>query len=382
VTENAGPLLFRAGLITSEQLRAAYEALARIEGGSDRRAPGRTLVEQLVASGVIDEDRLCRFFHERLLVPIVGAAELARPSRRALKLLPREMAQQFRCVPLEIDEHKNLAVAMADPSDTHAVDEIQFLTGMTVFRVAAPASAVAWAIQDLYGATTTLADAPPLEAPRRKLPPAEIVEDRYGEETPIPMPVPFDQTTGRIVLIDPRSLAESLSSLDRGPEPSAHPVTEAALREAVLALEVAGDRDAIAGALVAYMRRLCRRAAVFVVRRGELAGFAGGGIGVRADSLREAVLGLDRPSTFRDIVQTRLPFRGPVGDAASRDFLIDGLGWAPADMLALPVGVRDRVVALLYGDDPGQPIPDEHLATLARAAGLAFERALILRKQP
>jgi hypothetical protein len=51
-------------------------------------------------------------------------------------------------------------------------------------------------------------------------------------------------------------------------------------------------------------------------------------------------------------------------------------------MLALPVGVRDRVVALLYGDDESQPIPDEHLATLSRAAGLAFERALIARKQP
>src|SRR5262249_8624518 len=61
VTDTAGPLLYRAGLITSEQLRAAYESLAR--------APGRTLVEQLVASGTVDEDHLCRFFHERLLVP-------------------------------------------------------------------------------------------------------------------------------------------------------------------------------------------------------------------------------------------------------------------------------------------------------------------------
>src|SRR5262249_39225002 len=84
VTDNAGPLLVRAGLITSEQLRAAYEALAR--------APGRTLVEQLVASGLVDEDRLCRFFHERLLVPIVGTVELARPSPRAVRLVPREMA--------------------------------------------------------------------------------------------------------------------------------------------------------------------------------------------------------------------------------------------------------------------------------------------------
>src|SRR5262249_37081659 len=293
------------------------------------------------------------------------------------------------------------------------------------FRVAAPASAIAWAIQDLYGVTTTLADAPALgptiesaakdaaekaakpEAETetgsvtdtvsgtvtdaaadtvtlpRRLPPAHVVEDTYGDETPIPMPVPFDETTGRIVLIDPRSLAGALASLDRRPTPSpGHPVAEAALHEAVLALEVANDRDLLSATLVAYMRKLCRRAAFFVVRRGELVGYAGSGLGIRMDTLRESLLRLDRASTFRDIVQTRLPFRGPVTDAQSRDFRIEGLGWAPTDVPVLPLSVRARVVALVYGDERIQPLPDDHLATLTRAAELALERALLARKQP
>jgi hypothetical protein len=398
LTDNAGPLLFRAGLITREQLTAAYEA--------QRRKPGRTLVEQLVASGVVDEDKLCRFFHERLLVPIIGARELARPSRRALRLVPREVALEFRCVPLQIDEHKNLALAMTDPSDTHAVDELSFMTGMTVFRVAAPASAIAWALHDLYGVTTPLADAPTPAAPEpavptpvategetavttpnRSLPPALIVEDVYGDETPIPNPVPFDQTTGRIILIDPRSLAESLADLDRKPAsasgpPNPHPVAESALHDAVLALEGATDRDAVATALVAYMRRVARRGAFFVVRRGELAGYVGTGVGIHTETLRETILALDRPSTFRDIVQTRMPFRGPVTDARSRDFLIDALGWAPTEMLAVPLSVRERAVSVLYGDEQVHPLPDEQLATLARAAELALERVLLLRKRP
>jgi hypothetical protein len=289
---------------------------------------------------------------------------------------------------------------MTDPSDTHAVDELQFMTGMTVFRVAAPASAIAWAIHDLYGVSTPLAE-PPLEpavptpvategdtavtTPNRALPKAEIVADVYGEETPIPHPVPFDQTTGRIILIDPRSLAESLATLEKRPEPvpaGTYAVAESALHDAVLALEAAVDRDAVAGALVTYARRLSRRAAIFVVRRGELAGYSGAGVGIHTDSLRETILALDRPSTFRDIVQTRLPFRGPVTDARSRDFLIDALGWAPTEMLALPLSVRDRVVSVLYGDEHVQPLPDEHLATIARAAELALERVLLLRKRP
>lgn len=392
MTDHAGPLLYRAGLITQDQHHAALAALAL--------TPGRTLVEQLVASGAVDENRLCRFFHDRLLVPIIGAEELARVSRRALRVLPGDMAAEFRCVPIRIDAHRNLALAMADPSDTHAVDEVQFITGMTVFRVAAPASAIAWAIFDLYGVTTPLAEAPadgatvPLEtkkaaeaeaestpAPRaRTLPPAEVVEDVYSEDTPIPAPVPFDQTTGRVVLIDPRSLAERLAQMERKPE--ADPVAETALREAVLALEVAGTREAVAGALVTFMKKLCRRAAFFVVRRGELAGWLGQGQGIRATPLRETLLRLDRPSTFRDIVQTRLPYRGPVSDPPSRDFLIEGLGWAPTEMLAIPLAVRERVVGILYGDETLHTVPDELLVSLARAAELALERALLARKQP
>jgi Type II secretion system (T2SS), protein E, N-terminal domain len=392
VTDHAGPLLFRAGVISQDQLHAALSALAL--------TPGRTLVEQLVASGAVDEDRLCRFFHDRLLVPIIGAAELARVSRRALRLVPADMAAEFRCVPIRIDAHRNLALAMADPSDTHAVDEVQFITGMTVFRVAAPASAIAWAIFDLYGVTTPLAEPPadgttlPLETKKvteepeppsapvraRTLPAAEVVEDVYSEDTPIPLPVPFDQTTGRVVLIDPRSLAETLAQMERRPE--ADPVAETALREAVLALEVASTRETIAGALVTFMKKLCRRAAFFVVRRGELAGWLGQGHGVRASALRETLLALDRPSTFRDIVQARLPYRGPVSDPPSRDFLIEGLGWAPGDMLAIPLTVRERVVGVLYGDETLHTVPDDLLVSLARAAELALERALLARKQP
>lgn len=398
MTDHAGSLLSRAGLITQDQLRSALEAIAR--------TPGRTLVEELVATGVVSEERLCRFFHDRLLVPIVGPSELARVSRRSLRNLAGDMAAEFRCVPLHLDAHRNLVLAMSDPSDTHAVDEVQFATGMTVFRVVAPATAIARAVLDLYGIATPLADplaggeavpleqrkpepvpepvpeAPPAESstPRRALPPAEIVEGIYAEDTPIPQPVPFDQTTGRVVLIDPRSLATTLAQMDRKPE--ADPAAETALREAVLALEVAGDSDAIAGVVVTFMKRLCRRGAFFVVRRGQLAGWMGLGQGVRAIALREAALALNRPSTFRDLIQTRLPFRGPVLDALSRDFLIDGLGWAPRDMLAIPLTVRDRVVAVAYGDDRVHPLPDEFLQTLARAAELALERALVARRQP
>ena len=123
-----------------------------------------------------------------------------------------------------------------------------------------------------------------------------------------------------------------------------------------------------------------KRAAFFVLRKGELAGWLGHGGGLHPDELRRAVLKLDRPSTFREILQTRLPFRGPITDAASRDFLIDALGWAPETVLVVPLHVRDRVVGLLYGDDEKEPVPEEHVNELERAGSSALEAILAAKK--
>lgn len=145
-------------------------------------------------------------------------------------------------------------------------------------------------------------------------------------------------------------------------------------------LAAASDRDAVCAAAVSFLHALCRRAAFFSVRHGEIVGHAGQGTGIRPVNLRSARLSLDRNSTFRDLVRTRLPYRGPVTDIPSRDFLIDALGWAPAEMLAVPLSVRDRVVGVLYADERVHPLPDDHLTALSRAAELALERVLLAKK--
>ena len=377
--DNAGPLLIRAGLITREQLRVALDAM---------RQAGGTLPEQLAVRHIVDEERLCAFFSERLVVPRVGVPELSAISPSVIATLPADMAGEFRVIPIQVDHEKNVHLAMMDPSDTHAIDEVAFFAGMTVMRFVAPPSAIAWALLRYYGLRTPLAaqvavpvaaaaggsritgPTTSLGAPagKRKLPAAEIVDPVYDQDTPLPAPVPFD-TTGRVLLLDP-----SMGSAPHVAPRSSSPETDEALAKATHDLGTVADRDALALCLTNFMRKLCRRAAFFQVRRGELVGWVGSGIGVHQDALRESVLPLDRPSTFRDIVRTRLPFRGPVTDVPSRDFLIEGMGWAPTDMLAVPVTHGDRVIGVLYGDERMLPLPDDHLAHLVRAAEAALAR--------
>jgi hypothetical protein len=89
-----------------------------------------------------------------------------------------------------------------------------------------------------------------------------------------------------------------------------------------------------------------------------------------------ATLPLDKPSTLQDVVGTRLPYRGPTLDEASRTFLGTVLGAAPDEILLVPVAVRERVVGVLFGEHRREHTFDDQLALVARAAGLALERIL------
>jgi hypothetical protein len=398
---------------------------------------------------------------------------------QVIRRIPPDMAAEFRIIPIEFDREHNLVIAMAEPSDTHAIDEIGFFTGCFVMRAVAPASAIAWALEKHYGVKVAAAPRAPVDvagsspsaavivsrppelstptvaaAPAKKKAAAVIVEDVFGEDTPLPPPVPFD-TTGQVPKVDlaapdeedddtviaeqfPDAISEAFDAIPqeipdarvktipnrvppppagtssaptraRPPTPAPNPgltqrhqapinsapprpaprpkdptpppsVPPAVLNGALERLEMAADRDEIAGILVGYLAHVCRRAALFVVRKGSLHGWLGKGDLVHQADLKQAALSLDRPSTFRDVVHSRLPLRGPVVDTTSRDFLIEALGWAPDDIVAMPISVRDKVVSVLYGDSFTGVLPIDDLNRLARGASEALERALAARK--
>jgi len=75
-----------------------------------------------------------------------------------------------------------------------------------------------------------------------------------------------------------------------------------------------------------------------------------------------------------------LPYRGPMLDDASRTFLMAVLGATPAEILLVPVSVRDRVVGVLFGEHRLRHTFDDQLTLASRAAGMALERILKARK--
>ncbi|HEX4454467.1 MAG TPA: hypothetical protein VH143_26580 [Kofleriaceae bacterium] len=145
----------------------------------------------------------------------------------------------------------------------------------------------------------------------------------------------------------------------------------------IQSLDHTSDRDEVVVTMITHLAESHRRAGFFAVRGGELSLFA---ILPRLAVMPAATLRLSggsaRASTLGDVVDTRLPYRGPMHDAASRTFLQSVLGACPAEILLVPIAVRDRVVGVLFGEHRLRHTFDDQLALAGRAAGNALERIL------
>jgi MSHA biogenesis protein MshE len=108
-----GDLLVQQKLISQEQLGAALEK---------QRQSGRKLGRVLVEHGFVTEDEISGAIARQLHIPFLDLRQLhVRPE--IVRLLPEQLARRFRAIVLEQRENKVL-VAMADPTDLFAFDEI------------------------------------------------------------------------------------------------------------------------------------------------------------------------------------------------------------------------------------------------------------------
>ena len=137
-------------------------------------------------------------------------------------------------------------------------------------------------------------------------------------------------------------------------------------------LERSGNRDAVIDVLLDHLGIVCQRRAFFAIKGGRVVPFRQQG--AARPGVGTGELSLEEPSTFGQVAASRLPYHGSVSPAASQ-FVAKGLGGAPrGETVVVPVLLRGRAVALVYGDGIQGRVFDEHLMVLGRAAGQALER--------
>jgi hypothetical protein len=134
-------MMLERGLVSSDQLA---EAIAQSHAGL-------TWLEGLIAAGWVDEVAVVAMIVARASMPATDLSVLGTVSGGVIALVPPDVAIEHRVVPVSLDADGDLIVAMSDPLDEAAYDEVQFFVGKTLLRTVAPASAIAWALRAYYG---------------------------------------------------------------------------------------------------------------------------------------------------------------------------------------------------------------------------------------
>lgn len=191
-----GEALVQAGLIDEYQLKSAL--------GQQRRWGGR-LGKALIDLGFIDEATLLSFLSEKLKFSAVDLSR-SKIAPKTFAAVPKRIAEKYMVVPVLIKDtpgKKTLVLAMADPTDLKAIDEIEFLTNYRIEPVVALESSIKKVIQrygmpddatkDEENVGVALEEAPHgrVEIVHGDLDQMIEVQKQYGQKSePIPPSVP------------------------------------------------------------------------------------------------------------------------------------------------------------------------------------------------
>lgn len=134
--EKLGELLLKEKIISPEQLKKAIE---------EQRITGGRLGSTMVSLGFIKEQELVNFLSKQYGVPAVNLREFD-IDPRVSRLVPFEVCDKYTLIPIN-RAGSTLIVAMADPSNIFAVDDVKFLTGYNVEVVIASEAAIKEAIE-------------------------------------------------------------------------------------------------------------------------------------------------------------------------------------------------------------------------------------------
>ncbi|HEV2287641.1 MAG TPA: type IV-A pilus assembly ATPase PilB [Candidatus Acidoferrales bacterium] len=145
MSSRLGEILVRDSLISSDQLKQALDYQKR-EGGR--------LGTCLVKLGLVSDEDITAVLSRQYGVPSINL-KFYEVDPTVIKLIPQETAVRYQIVPLS-RVGSTLTIAMTDPTNVFAMDDIKFMTGFNVEPVVASETAISEAIGKFYGAAESV----------------------------------------------------------------------------------------------------------------------------------------------------------------------------------------------------------------------------------
>jgi type IV pilus assembly protein PilB len=139
-------MLLKAKLISDEQLTKALE---------HQKESGGKLGKNLVDLGFIQDGQITQFLSQQFGVPAVDLSQFKEIDQQVIKLVPADVARKYQVMPLT-RTGATLTIAMVDPTNVFAMDDIKFMTGYNVEPVVASETAIGEAIESHYGVSAEI----------------------------------------------------------------------------------------------------------------------------------------------------------------------------------------------------------------------------------
>ena len=140
-TKSMGDMLLRERVVSVEQLKNA---------AAEAQRTGKHLGATLNALGYVDSAHLVDFLSRQYSVPSIDLTTVE-VSDDVLRLVPKEVAERHGLAPIAL-HGSTLVVAIADPGNYHAIDDLKFLTGLNIEVVVASEEEITKARLRFYGA--------------------------------------------------------------------------------------------------------------------------------------------------------------------------------------------------------------------------------------
>jgi len=148
-----GEVLVRENILTPQQLREAIDY---------QREHGGRLGFTLVKLGLVSDDMVTAVLSRQYGVPSVNL-DLFDVDPSVIRLIPREVADKYSVLPLS-RVGATLTLAMVDPTNVFAMDDIKFMTGLNIEPVVVSEAGVQEAIEQYYGGSHEIELASVVEA--------------------------------------------------------------------------------------------------------------------------------------------------------------------------------------------------------------------------
>jgi hypothetical protein len=343
---------------------------------------GIKLGSSLIELGFITDEQLCRFLSRKLGVPAVSPRAMEAVSPGVLALVPAELAEKYRVVPIRVDG-KKLALAMEDPTDFKAIDEVAFVTGCVILPHIVPDIRITSALLKYYqirGDIRYLKIEGELANKRRNAPAAEAAK-KAGT-----IAIPMMSDSGELLNIEIPLEFEGFANIpgnDADYETAMGGVERYSVDRLSIEFASATNRDKIANVFIKYLGQEFRVGALFIIRNNMAVGWRGITGGRRIEELESLHLSLSTPSVIGNVLETGQFSMGMLVQTPENVTLLKALKVGPdTPLLVLPIVMLKKVVAVVVVsaemDALGKRL--QELQKLVYKASLAFEMLIIKNK--